>query len=83
MILKQAGSKLDRSVGPDESEQHSLENGKVEGNKLTFDIPLGAKSLHFSLEADGDQITGQAQRDWQGRVETMKISVKRVPEKRE
>lgn len=83
MILKQDGNKLDGSVGPDESEQHSLENGKVEGNKLTFDIPLGAKSLHFSLAADGDQITGQAKRDWQGKVETMKISVKRIPEKRE
>ena len=38
LILKQEGNKLAGSAGPSESEQHSFEGGKVEGNRLTFEI---------------------------------------------
>ncbi len=81
MILQQDGKKLSGSVGPNESEQHPLENGKVEGDKLTFDIPLGEKTLHFEMEAQGDQITGRGKREIEGRAEALRVSLKRIPEK--
>ena len=40
-IFKQDGNKLAGSVGPNESEQDSFEGGKVDGDKLTFDVPQG------------------------------------------
>lgn len=81
MILKQDGDKLSGSGGPTESEQHPFDGGKVEGNKLTFDVPLGEKSMHFEMEANGDQITGQVSQQNEGATETAKISLKRVTEK--
>lgn len=83
MILKQDGNKLEGSAGPSESEQHPFESGKVEGKRVTFDVSLGGGpgSMHFDLQVDGDQITGQVIRSGEGRNETAKISLKRVAEK--
>jgi hypothetical protein len=81
MVLRQEGNKLAGSGGPNESEQNPFEGGKVEGNKLTFDIPLGESSMHFEMEAQGDQITGEMKREREGKVEHARVSLKRVAEK--
>lgn len=84
VILKQDGSKLAGSAGPDESEQHSFVGGKIDGNRLTFDVSLGGEgSTHFDLQVEGDQITGQVRRGGEGKNEVAKISLKRVVEKKE
>lgn len=84
LVLKQDGNKLSGSAGPSESEQHSFEGGKVEGNKLTFDVPLGGQGegfMHFDLQVQGDQMTGHVKRGGEGKNEAAKISLKRVAEK--
>jgi hypothetical protein len=83
MILKQDGNKLAGSTGPNESEQHAFEGGKVEGNNVTFDVSLGGGpgSMHFDLQVEGDQITGRARRSGEGLNQSAKISLKRVVEK--
>ena len=83
LILKQDGDKLSGSAGPGESEQRPFEGGKVEGNKLTFDVSLGGGpgSFHFDLQVQRDQLTGQVRRTGEGLNEAGKISVKRVAEK--
>jgi hypothetical protein len=66
-IFNQDGNKLSGSVGPDESEQDSFEGGKVEGDKLTFDVPQGPNgegSIHIEMNVDGDQMIGRA--TWSG-----------------
>jgi len=83
-ILKQEGNKLSGSVGPNESEQDSFEGGKVDGDKLIFDVPQGPNregSIHVELQVKGDQITGRA--TWSGPdvSGSGKISLKRVAEK--
>lgn len=83
LILKQDGNKLAGSAGPSESEQHPFEGGKVEGNKVTFDVSLGngPGSMHFDLQVQGDQVTGKVRRTGEGLNEGAKISLKRVAEK--
>jgi hypothetical protein len=82
VILKQDGNRLTGSAGPNESEQHSFEGGKVDGNRLTFDVSLGGEgSMHFDLQVHGDQIAGQVKRGGEGRNEAAKISLNRVTEK--
>lgn len=82
MVLKQEGTKLTGSVGPNESEQHAFEDGKVAGDELTFDVSLDGKSLRFELEAKGDQLMGQVRLKVEGgERRTGKISLKRIPEK--
>ena len=66
-ILKQEGNKLSGSVGRNESEQDSFEGGKVDGDKLTFDVPHGPNgegSIHVDIQVKGDQMTGRAK--WSG-----------------
>jgi hypothetical protein len=81
--LKQDGNKLAGSAGPSESEQHPFEGGKVEGNKVTFDVSLGGGpgSMHFDLQVQGDQVTGRVRRTGESLNEGAKISLKRVAEK--
>jgi len=83
MILKQDGKKLAGSTGPNESEQHAFEGGKVEGNKVTFDVSLGGGpgAMHFDLQVEGDQITGLVRRSGEGLNEAAKVSLKRVAER--
>jgi hypothetical protein len=84
-IFNQDGNKLSGSVGPDESEQDSFEGGKVEGDKLTFDVPQGDNgegTLHVEMRVQGDQMTGRAR--WSGpppHTGSGTISLKRVVEK--
>ncbi len=84
-IFHQDGKKLSGSVGPDESEQDEFEGGKVEGDKLTFDVPQGTNgegSLHVEMQVQGDQMTGRA--TWSGpppHTGSGTISLKRVIEK--
>src|SRR5260370_41044949 len=84
-IFNQDGNKLSGSVGPNESEQDSFEGGKVDGDKLTFDVPQGPNaegSIHIEMQVKGDQMTGRA--TWSGpppHSGSGKISLKRVVEK--
>jgi hypothetical protein len=83
-ILKQEGNKLSGSVGPNESEQDSFEGGKVDGDKLTFDVPQGPNgegSIHVEMQVKGDHMTGRATWSGPGVSGSGKISLKRVAEK--
>jgi hypothetical protein len=84
-VFNQDGNQLSGSIGPNESEQDSFEGGKVDGDKLTFDVPQGPNgegSIHLKMHVNGDQITGRA--TWSGpppHTGSGKISLKRVVEK--
>jgi hypothetical protein len=83
VILKQEGAVLTGSGGPHEGEQHAMRNGKVEGNKITFEIALGEggdRVMRFNLTAAGDQIDGDvtAPNKGNGEPETARLSLKRV-----
>src|SRR5215470_13109537 len=84
-IFKQDGNKLAGSVGPNENEQDPFVGGKVDGDKLTFDVPQGPNgegSIHVEMQVKGDQMTGRA--TWSGpppHTGSGKIFLKRVVEK--
>jgi hypothetical protein len=81
LILKQEGNKVTGSGGPNESEQHPIENGKIEGNRLRFEATGGHGPMYFDLKVDGDQISGEIKRGKESTTDTAKISLKRVVEK--
>jgi hypothetical protein len=63
-IFNQDGNNLSGSVGPNEDEQDSFEGGKVEDDKLTFDVPQGPNgegSIHVVMQVKGDQMLRDAQ----------------------
>src|SRR5689334_3480587 len=51
-ILKQDGATLTGTAGPREDEQHAMQNAKVEGDRITFEVPVGNKgTIAFDLKA--------------------------------
>ena len=79
LVLKQEGAELKGSAGPNESQQHPIESGKVEGDRIRFEIKVGEKgTISFDLKLDGDQISGDLKmvRDAESRTAT--LSVQRV-----
>src|ERR1700730_18646490 len=61
-VLKQDGGTLTGTGGPDANEQHDFTSAKVDGSKIVLDITVGEKgTLHFELEADGDNLKGTVQ----------------------
>jgi len=77
LVLKQVGNKLTGTAGPDANDQHAIENGKVDGGKLTFEVPAGGAVMRFSLRQEGEEIKGDIVREREGRQQTAKLAVKR------
>lgn len=77
LVLKQEGAKLTGTAGPDASEQHAIQSGKVEGANVTFDLTAGGGALKFVLKLTGDQMTGDATRESDGKKQSAKVALKR------
>jgi len=81
MILKQEGSQLSGSGGPTEDQQRPIQNGKVEGDNLTFEIATGKGTISFDLKATDDEIKGEMKRTRGDGTDTARASLKRVGQK--
>jgi hypothetical protein len=78
-IFKQDGKTLTGSGGPNEDEQHPMEAGTVEGDRLKFNVPAGKGVLTFDLKAIGDEINGEVQfKKGDGETATYKVALKKV-----
>src|SRR5262249_55410345 len=84
LILKQEGTALNGSAGAREDHQFPMRNGKVEGDKLTFEVPqgeYGERVMHFSLTATEDSIEGEVSGpDKNGKPDSARLALKRVKE---
>src|SRR5215831_4061146 len=60
LVLKQNGSEITGTVGPNEGQQHEITKGKIEGDKITLEAADGGHAIKFDLVLDGDRITGEA-----------------------
>jgi len=78
-IIKQDGKTLTGSGGPNEDEQHPMETGTVEGERLQFKVPAGKGVLSFDLKAKGDEINGQVEfKKDDGESQTLTVALKKV-----
>jgi hypothetical protein len=57
-ILKQDGNKVTGSGGPDQSEQYPIENGKVDGDRVRFEVTTGEWKFTYNLKATDARMTG-------------------------
>lgn len=73
LVLKQEGAKLTGSAGPSADQQHPIEEGKVEGDRIT----LQANNMKFDLKLNGDEITGEITRERDGQTQRATLKVKR------
>jgi hypothetical protein len=78
LTLIQEGAVLKGTGGPGPMEQSPMQSGKVEGNKITFDIFPGANQpLHFELVLDGQDLKGTMAVRHNGQTVTGKVSLRK------
>jgi hypothetical protein len=53
VTLKQDGNKLTGSAGPDPDEQYPIENGKVQADRVTFELTTGEWRFSYALKPSG------------------------------
>jgi hypothetical protein len=82
-VLKQDGTTLTGSIGPDENTQILMRNGTAEGDRLRFEVGQGDKgTLHFDLKASAGEIRGEALfKKFDGDETRFKVELKRVAAK--
>jgi len=80
MTLKQTGTELTGTAGPQEGEQFPIRNGKVAGDKITFEVERSDVSqvIKFDLALAGDRIKGGASLTREGETRTAKVDMGRA-----
>ncbi len=77
-ILKQDGNKLTGSGGPDQSEQYPLERGKVDGDRISFEITTGEWKFIYDLKTIAADMTGDLELKGMNDRRTAKVSLKKM-----
>jgi len=77
LVLKQEGTTVTGTVGPDENERHEVRAGKEENGTVTLEVPSGPLLMKFTLKLDGEHLKGDVVRERNGQTQTGKLSVKR------
>lgn len=79
LILKEKGGVVQGTAGPNIDKQWEIKNGKLDGNKLTFEVQADQGVIKFDLVFDGESIKGVASGERpDGTKMTAKVDVKRV-----
>jgi hypothetical protein len=78
LILKQAGSEITGSVGPNEDQQFPIIKGKIDGEKITIEADHEGSTIKLALVLAEGHIKGDASMEMNGENATAKLDVTRV-----
>lgn len=78
MTLTQKGTVLTGTVGPNADQQWAIENGKVDGTKVTFDVTADGPVIKFTLTLVDGRLKGDAAASMDGQSMTAKVDVGRA-----
>jgi hypothetical protein len=78
MVLKQNGTEVTGSGGPDETQQWPIQNGKIQGNKITGQVQSEGPLYKVDLTVAGDRITGDVTAEREGQTMKAKIDLTRT-----
>lgn len=80
-ILKQQGSSLSGSGGPNPDEQYPIENGKVEGDRVRFELTTGEWKFTYNLQETGSgELKGDLKLESLNETRAAKVSLRRMKE---
>jgi hypothetical protein len=77
-IFKQDGNKLTGSGGPNQSEQYPIEDGKVDGDRVRFEITTGEWKFTYSLRASDAKLAGELELKSVDNRRTAKVNLSRA-----
>ena len=78
VVFQQKGTELTGSAGGDESHQFPILKGKIEGNKITFEVQSDGPLYKCNLILAGDHIKGDVTVVQEGQSIQAKVDVTRV-----
>jgi hypothetical protein len=78
LMLKQSGTDITGTVGPNEEEQFVIQKGKIDGDKITLEVDHQGHTMTFSLVLAAGRITGGAEMSTDGQTMKAKIDVTRA-----
>lgn len=80
MVLKQNGKELTGTAGPNSDQQWTIQNGKVEGDKLTFEVNADGPVIKFELTLANGHLKGDAKADFDGKAMKAAVDLQRKTE---
>jgi opacity protein-like surface antigen len=78
LVLKQSGSEITGTVGPNENEQHAITKGSIEGDKIALLVEADGRAVKFNLVLAADKISGDVDIAMEGQSAKAKIDVTRA-----
>jgi hypothetical protein len=78
IVLKQSGSKLTGSGGPDDSEQYPIANGTVNGDKVHFELTTARSKFFYDLTKKGGNLNGELEIRSVNRVARATVDLKKA-----
>ncbi len=78
LYLKQDGNSLTGTAGPSDEEQMNIRSGKIDGDKITFEVALeNGPLIKFELSLVSEHIKGTANGEHDGQKLSAKLDVTR------
>jgi len=79
VVLKQSGTTITGTAGPDENQQWPLTNGKAQGNKITGEVSSPDGAIYkLDLVLEGEHIKGDVTATVGGQAMKAKLDVTRA-----
>lgn len=78
VVFQQKGTELTGSGGPDETRQWPILKGKVEGNKITFEVQSDGPLYKVDVMLAGDHIEGDVTVVQDGQTAKAQVDMTRV-----
>jgi hypothetical protein len=80
LVLKQNGAELTGTAGPNPDKQWTILKGKIEGNKLTFEVQTDEPLIKFELTLIDGHLKGEAKGEHDGKSIKVSLDLKRKTE---
>ena len=80
MDLKQKGAELTGTAGENPNTQWSIQKGKVQGNKATFEVQTDGPLVKLELELVDGHLKGEATAEHEGRSMKAAVDLQRQKE---
>src|SRR5438477_7904246 len=78
LSLKQTGSEITGTAGPSITQQAPIRVGKIQGNRITLEVPVPQGSFTFDIALEGDHLKGEVTARAQGETVKAKMDATRT-----
>jgi hypothetical protein len=78
MEFKQTGTELTGTAGPNADKQYTILKGKVDGNKVTFEVQAEVPLIKFEMNLVDGHLKGEAKVEIEGQIRKASLDLQRA-----